>query len=86
MTTNENDEQIGADMKEMTTIFSVSIGAKTKFSKFQKNKKISLPQLSECHFCRILLIFTGFPSYNYSEEYLECKDSVDRNPWINWFL
>ena len=39
MTTNENDEQIGAEMKElavMTTISSISMAANTRFSKFQK--------------------------------------------------
>ena len=35
MTTNKNDEHIGAEMKEITTIFSVSMGENTRFSKFQ---------------------------------------------------
>ena len=59
MTTNENDEKIGAEMKEMTTIFPVSMGANTRFSKFQKRVLILL-QLSEFHMYLILLIFTGF--------------------------
>ena len=29
---------------------------------------------------------TGFPSFNYSEDYLYCKDIVDRNSRINLFL
>ena len=58
MTTNENDEKIGAEMKEMTTIFPFSMGANTRFSKFQKRVLILL-QLSEFHMYLILLIFTG---------------------------
>ena len=61
MTINENDEQIDAEMKEMTTIFSVSMGANTRFSKCQKRFLI-LSQLCEFHIYCILLIFTGFPS------------------------
>lgn len=37
MTINENDEQIGAEMMEMTTIFSLSMGANTRFNKIQKD-------------------------------------------------
>ena len=61
MTINENEEQIGAEMTEMTTIFSVSVDANTRFSKFQKRFLI-LTQLREFNIYCILLIFTGFPS------------------------
>ena len=61
MTINENDEQIGAEIKEMTTIFSISLGANTSFSKFKKRFFI-LPQLSKFHIYCILLIFTELPS------------------------
>ena len=73
-------------MKEMTTIFSDPMGANSRFCKFQKKKKLILPQLSEFHIYCILLIFTGFTSQNYAEDYLYCKDIVDRNPWTNLFL
>ena len=58
MATNETDEQISAEMKEMTILFSVAMGANTSVSIFQKTFLI-LPQLREFHIYCILVIF-GF--------------------------
>ena len=80
MTTNENDKQIGAEMKEMKNILSVSMGANTRFSKFQKRFLI-LPQLSKFHIYCILLNIYWVPEL----KYLYCKDIVDRNSRINLF-
>ena len=61
---DNNQWKWGADrckIKEMTTIFSVSVGANTRLSKFKK-KIFYFTAANEFHISCILLIFTGFPN------------------------